>query len=106
MASPCCMFSGVQAPVSLSAASWGAGAAFILGNEAMADSGKNRKHTDIFLARNKHLKNQPGTKVCSLCHRNFTGFGHNADPFEGRCCAECNEKEVMPARLRRMKAGL
>lgn len=39
-------------------------------------------------------------KVCSICHGEYEGFGHNAYPVnEGRCCDECNTMVVIPVRL-------
>lgn len=45
---------------------------------------------------------------CSICENDIDvdvyGWdqGHNADPFDGRCCASCNEVVVIPARLHRL----
>ena len=36
---------------------------------------------------------------CSICKEGYEGFGNNAYPFKGRCCDECNETIVIPARL-------
>ena len=36
---------------------------------------------------------------CSLCDEYYYGLGHNADPWDGRCCDECNEHMVVKARL-------
>ena len=38
---------------------------------------------------------------CSLCNK-FISFGNNASPFEGRCCDECNDMRVIPARIAMM----
>jgi hypothetical protein len=39
-------------------------------------------------------------KICSICHRNYVGFGNNAEPVNsGRCCDDCNSTIVIPARL-------
>jgi len=39
-------------------------------------------------------------KTCSICEKNFTGWDNNARPInDGRCCNECNEKHVIPARI-------
>jgi hypothetical protein len=43
------------------------------------------------------------THVCSICHQPYDGFGHNADPFPGRCCNACNDIHVIPARIARMR---
>lgn len=38
-------------------------------------------------------------KICSICFRNYTGWGNNAEPINpGRCCDSCNEL-VIAARL-------
>jgi hypothetical protein len=46
---------------------------------------------------------------CTICHRpiepDFNGWkgGHNAQPVKnGRCCGDCNDMHVIPARLRRL----
>lgn len=49
---------------------------------------------------------------CSICdgpipveHGTWTQ-GHNAEPVnDGRCCRECNDAVVIPARLRRLIAA-
>jgi hypothetical protein len=34
----------------------------------------------------------PVTHVCSICGRNYDGWGNNAWPInDGRCCDGCNE---------------
>lgn len=38
--------------------------------------------------------------TCSLCGLRYQGWGHNAAPFEGRCCDVCNDIHVLPARLK------
>lgn len=42
--------------------------------------------------------------VCSICHEPYMGWGNNAAPFPGRCCSDCNDMHVIPARLARMYA--
>jgi len=43
--------------------------------------------------------------LCTICGLKIDGFGHNAEPFSrGRCCNQCNDKFVIPARIRRMRA--
>jgi hypothetical protein len=40
--------------------------------------------------------------TCSLCHRQFTGFGNNPEPLkpmDARCCDVCNAGLVIPARI-------
>ena len=40
------------------------------------------------------------TKICSICGKEFEGWGNNARPFErGSCCDECNEEVVLKIRL-------
>jgi hypothetical protein len=40
------------------------------------------------------------TGPCSICGGTYTSGGHNAWPInDGRCCAECNETHVIPARI-------
>lgn len=42
-------------------------------------------------------------KTCVICGKEFEGFGNNAQPVkDGICCDECNAKEVIPARLKKM----
>lgn len=40
--------------------------------------------------------------VCSICRAEYLGWGNNADPYEGRCCDDCNYTHVIPARIARM----
>lgn len=44
--------------------------------------------------------------ICSICERNYRGWGNNAWPIataaggpSGRCCDDCNREVVLPARL-------
>jgi hypothetical protein len=41
--------------------------------------------------------------ICSICHRPYIEFGNNASPFPGRCCNECNDLHVIPARIRALR---
>ena len=44
-------------------------------------------------------------RTCSLCGDVFIGKGHNPEPlatFDDRCCADCNDTLVIPARIRGM----
>jgi hypothetical protein len=42
-----------------------------------------------------------GEQICSICYRAFTEYGHPATPINGnRCCNACNDKIVIPARIR------
>jgi hypothetical protein len=45
--------------------------------------------------------NKKGIKVCCICGRPFTGWGHNPWPIreDGECCDECNYSLVVPARI-------
>ena len=44
-------------------------------------------------------------KTCVICGKEFEGYGNNAQPVkDGMCCDECNQKVVIPARLK--KSGL
>lgn len=37
---------------------------------------------------------------CSICGKEFVGFGNNAWPInEGRCCDTCNDTIVIPRRI-------
>jgi hypothetical protein len=39
---------------------------------------------------------------CCLCGNDFTGWGHNPEPFGAgneRCCQDCNDFYVVPTRL-------
>ena len=50
--------------------------------------------------KSKREKRKP-TRCC-LCFRVYKGFGHNPYPVSevGRCCFSCNQKRVIPARIR------
>jgi hypothetical protein len=40
---------------------------------------------------------------CSICGKIYAGFGNNPWPInEGRCCDQCNEEKVLPARIKLM----
>lgn len=41
---------------------------------------------------------------CVICGHDFEGYGNNAEPVKhGICCDDCNEKVVIPARLKEME---
>lgn len=50
-----------------------------------------------------------GVKICCICGKKFEGWGNNPDPVtdengnlfpvDARCCDECNDEYVIPARL-------
>jgi hypothetical protein len=42
---------------------------------------------------------------CSVCGIEFEGIGHSAAPFPGRCCKDCADSKVLPARVARMERG-
>lgn len=43
------------------------------------------------------------TKTCSICLKNYRGFGNNAWPVnDGRCCDKCNWTKVVPKRLEKV----
>ena len=43
--------------------------------------------------------------TCSICQREYTGYGNNAHPVnDGRCCDDCNVRTVIPARIKSMRA--
>ena len=41
-------------------------------------------------------------KTCCICGKEFYGYGNNPEPVKwyGYCCDDCNEKIVIPERLR------
>lgn len=40
---------------------------------------------------------------CSICGKQYEGFGNNAQPVNnGRCCDECNREVVIPMRIKNM----
>lgn len=42
---------------------------------------------------------------CSICGKNYTGYGNNALPVnKGRCCDVCNKSIVVPRRIRDAEA--
>lgn len=44
-------------------------------------------------------------KICSICGDLYTEFGNNAWPINsGRCCDECDDTIVIPARLTGMQS--
>lgn len=46
----------------------------------------------------KNCKTIKNTHTCSITGTQFKGNGHNAYPFDGRCCDYANKKYVIPAR--------
>ena len=50
------------------------------------------------------LKSYYPPQICSICHGPYVGHGNNAWPFQaGRCCDECNDQIVVPARIALIK---
>lgn len=46
------------------------------------------------------MSNNTEIKVCSICGREYIGWGNNAQPVnDGRCCDSCNNTYVIPTRL-------
>lgn len=46
-------------------------------------------------------------KVCSICQRNYFGWGNNAQPVnDGRCCDDCNTMIVLPERISLILKGI
>ena len=44
-------------------------------------------------------------KTCCICGKKFTGWGNDPWPVrtEGECCDDCNNSEVLTARLMGLK---
>lgn len=39
-------------------------------------------------------------KKCSICKKEYAGFGNNAEPVnKGKCCDNCNASVVIPVRM-------
>ena len=56
---------------------------------------------------NNVLKEAFEKHTCIICGKEFEGYGNNASPVaDGICCDECNEKEVIPARLNKAKKSI
>lgn len=52
------------------------------------------------------LDKKEETKKCSICGKEFIGYGNNARPInDGVCCDDCNMSEVIPARLKQIVKG-
>lgn len=38
--------------------------------------------------------------ICSICGKEYQGYGNNAQPVDdGRCCNDCNSRVVIPFRM-------
>ena len=49
---------------------------------------------EIIFSKNKNQK------ICSICGKNYEGYGNNAQPVNnGRCCDKCNATVVIPRRI-------
>lgn len=48
-----------------------------------------------------YIEDDSETKICCICGKEFKGWGNNPWPVkeDGVCCDECNQNEVIPARL-------
>ena len=55
------------------------------------------------MKKGKEKYNAP--KVCSICTEEYTEYGNNAEPFQGRCCNRCDNAFVIPARILRMQVA-
>ena len=54
----------------------------------------------------KSLSSFHTRKRCSICKNKYAGFGNNARPVNnGRCCDDCNDAHVIPARVRACGGG-
>ena len=52
------------------------------------------------------MSNYKETGTCSICGKEYTHYGNNAQPINnGRCCDECNATKVIPARFELAKKG-
>ena len=46
-------------------------------------------------------------QTCSICGKEYSGFGNNAYPInQGRCCDCCNMLVVIPERVKMMYASM
>lgn len=55
---------------------------------------------------NNQRNEEVGSKTCCICGKEYTGYGNNPEPvrISGRCCNDCNEKRVIPARMLMLSA--
>jgi len=44
------------------------------------------------------------TGICSICEGQYIEYGNNAYPFAGRCCHDCDNRFVIPARIMQISA--
>jgi len=58
---------------------------------------------EAFLLEDESELNK-GAGVCCICGGEYRLMGNNPDPVEirGRCCHECNDTKVIPARARQI----
>lgn len=41
--------------------------------------------------------------ICSICGKEYKGYGNNASPVkDGKCCDKCNDEVVIPARIKNL----
>jgi len=46
------------------------------------------------------MKQMKKNKICSICFKEYEGYGNNASPINsGRCCDSCDGMIVMYARI-------
>jgi hypothetical protein len=52
----------------------------------------------------RKIKKPSPQSTCVLCGRHIAGFGNNPWPLaeEGRCCNDCDDLKVIPARMVRL----
>lgn len=61
---------------------------------------KGRKKGSKNTVKNASKIIRNSEKKCSICLMEYEGYGHNAAPInEGRCCEQCNNSNVIPARV-------
>ena len=47
---------------------------------------------------------ESSSQICVICRLKFEGQGQSAEPVKkGRCCNRCNDRHVIPARIRQMR---
>lgn len=57
-----------------------------------------------YMENKEVTESKKDVQVCSICGKEFEGYGNNAAPVnDGTCCDECNMNAVIPARLKLMK---
>lgn len=82
-------------------------------NKPMFGMDLRTKRTKIAcnLAEMKAKEWKANSFVCCICHRKTYGYGNNPYPlcdekdYESRCCDECDNTYVIPARIARIYGG-